>query len=335
MHEKFYVNPISTAVLAVLAFVIAVLFVTDAIAASQEKEGNTGADAIDYVAVVNDKKISMEEFRRNIDMVKSSYDEMGFNLEDHQLDELKKIILDSLIEKELLLQESRAKGIQIDPAAIEAEIDDIKNDFQGAEGFEQRIEEMGYSLDFLRNEIRSNMTIEALIEQELASKVDVSDEEIQSFYDTKTEDFRIPERIRARHILIGKEPGDRKKIEDIRVSIIEGADFEKLAKEHSDCPSKQRGGDLGYFSRGQMVEAFEDAAFALEIGEVSDVVETRFGYHIIQLEDRQAEETKPIEAVRDTIEKEIRRQAVADRLQPYIESLKQKYTVEIMLPDAQ
>lgn len=321
---------------ALFAFAIAFAFLTaDFAAASQKANGNAEAEGLEYVAVVNDKKIPMEEFEQNIDMVKSSYDEMGFRLEDHQLDELKKIILDSLIEKELLLQESEARGIQIDPAVVEAEIDKIKNDFPDAAGFEQRIEEMGYTLDFLRSEIRSNMTIEALIEQELASKVTVSEEDIKSFYDANTEKFRTPERIRARHILIGNASGERTKIEEIRNSIQNGADFQELAKEHSDCPSGQNGGDLGYFTRGQMVAPFEDAAFALEIGDVSDVVETRFGYHIIRLEDRQAEETKPLEDVRDTIAKEIRRQGVASRLQPYITSLKQKYTVEIMLPGFQ
>lgn len=318
------------------AFVIAFASTSaDSTAASPETVGTAEAEAIEYVAVVNDKKIPMEELEQNIDMVRSSYDEMGFRLEDHQLDELKKIILDSLIEKELLLQESVAKGIQIDPAAVEAEIDKIKKDFEDAEAFVQRIEEMGYTLDFLKNEIRSNMTIEALIEQELASKVTVSDEDIKSFYDANIENFQIPERIRARHILIGNTSGERTKIDEIRISIQNGADFQDLAKEHSVCPSAQNGGDLGYFSRGQMVAPFEEAAFALEIGEVSDVVETRFGYHIIRLEDRQAEETKSLEDVKDNIAKEIRRQDVASRVQPYIASLKQKYTVEILLPGLQ
>lgn len=329
MHTKSFFKNSKTRTFSLLVACIGVFITTASFAVSE----NT--DALEYVAVVNNKKIPMEEFQLNVDMVKNSYDEMGFHLEEGQLEELKKIILDSLIEKELLLQESEAKGIEIDAAAVEEEIDTIRSGFPDAPAFEKRIQEMGYTLDFLKHEIRSNMTIEALIEQELASKVAVSDEQMKSFYDAGIENFRTPERIKARHILVTNESGGREKIEEIQKEIQEGGDFQKLAEEHSQCPSGQNGGDLGYFSRGQMVDAFENAAFALEIGEVSDIVETRFGYHIIKLEAHQKEETKPLEAVKDDIAKEIRRQEVASRLPPYIESLKQTYPVEIMMPGAE
>ncbi len=329
--------PVKTLSLLVSTFVLFVSAATasDALPLHEASGASKTIETLDYVAIVNNKKIPMEEFQLNVDMVKNSYHEMGFRLEDQQLDELKKIILESLIEKELLLQESGTMGIEIDPAAIETEIDTIMDNFPDAAGFEQRITEMGYTLDFLRREIGSNMTIEALIDQELASKVNVSDEEVESFYDSKIESFRVPEQIKARHILIRHESGGKEKIEEIRQAINDGEDFEELASMHSDCPSGQNGGDLGYFSRGQMVEPFEKAAFALEIGEVSDIVETRFGFHIIKVEDHQAEEIKILEDVKDEIKDEIKRQEVASRLQPYIESLKQKYAVEIMLPEAQ
>lgn len=318
-----------------LVLLVSAAAASDALPRHEAADASKSNEALDYVAIVNNKKIPMDEFQLNVDMVKNSYYEMGFRLEDQQLNELKKIILESLIEKELLLQESRTMGIEIDPATIETEIDTIRDNFPDAAGFEQRITEMGYTLDFLRHEIGSNMTIEALIEQELASKVNVSDEEVESYYDSRIESFRVPEQIKARHILIRHESGGREKIEEIMQAVNDGEDFEELASMHSDCPSGQNGGDLGYFSRGQMVEPFEKAAFALEIGEVSDIVETRFGFHIIKTEDQQAEEIKTLEDVKDDVIDEIRRQEVASRLQPYIESLKQKYDVEIMLPEAQ
>lgn len=298
-------------------------------AQSDVDTASSDATALEYVAMVNDEKISMDDFQMNIDMVKRSYDEMGFSLEDDQMAELKKIILDSLIEKELLLQESSAKGIEIDPASIEAEIDKIRNDYPDESGFEEKLLEMGYTLDILKREIQTNLIIEALIEQEVASEIDVSDEKIASFYDTQIETFKTPEQIRARHILVTQAAGGREKAEELRDKIQEGGDFQSLAKDHSECPSGQNGGDLGYFSRGQMVDAFEDAAFDLEVGAVSDVVETRFGYHIIKLEDHQTAKTQSLESVKDRIKQEIRRQEVANRLQPYVDSLKQKYSVEI------
>jgi peptidyl-prolyl cis-trans isomerase C len=328
---------ISTRLLFLLASLISVSCLMAAtVFASGIGDGATGnPDELQYVAMVNGKKITMEEFQRNVDMVKSGYAEMGFFLEGPQLQEFKKKILNSLIEKELLLQESENKGIVIDPAVIEKEIDEIKSSFPDETGFEEKLREMGYTIDFVRNDIRIGMAIEKLVEQELAEKTEVSSTEIKSFYDSNIENFKTPEQVKARHILVNHESGAKKKIENIKAEIAEGSDFAMLAEKHSACPSGQNGGDLGYFSRGQMVEAFEEAAFGLQAGEVSDIVETRFGFHIIKVEDRRPEETKSFEEVKAGIEQKIRRQNAAAKMPQFIETLKEKYPVEIYQADLQ
>jgi parvulin-like peptidyl-prolyl isomerase len=290
-------------------------------------------DALEYIATVSDKVISKTEFQRNVDMIKNGYAEMGFHLEGPQLHEFKKKILNSLIEKELLLLESENKGIVIDPAAIENEIEEIKSSFPDEAGFEEKLNKMGYTLDFVRRDIRASMAIEQLVDSELAGKADVSDEDVKMFYESNMENFITPEQVKARHILVSNEAGGRKKIEKISQDILTGSDFEKLAQEHSACPSGQNGGDLGYFGRGQMVEPFENAAFGLDIGEVSEIVETSFGYHIIKVEDRRSEQTISFEEVKDSIEQKIRRQKAAGRMPEYLESLKKKYPVEIFQAD--
>ena len=294
-----------------------------------------GPDEPGVVARVGERPITMEDFDRNLGMIKERYAEMGFKPEGAQLDELKKNVVDNLVEKELLYLESQSKDIAVDEDIVEEELDQIRNSFADAGAFNEAIQQMGYSIDFLKKEIHTNMAIQALLDQELAAKAEVSEEEIKAFYESRPDNFTTPEQIRARHILIGEDSGGLDRIKEIKASVAEGGDFEQLAKEHSDCPSGQSGGDLGYFGRGQMVDAFEKAAFALEIDELSDIVETRFGYHIIKLEERRPEEVKAFDAVKADIETQLRRQKVSDQMQPYMESLQEKYPVEILLPEMQ
>ena len=143
----------------------------------------------------------------------------------------------------------------------------------------------------MRDEIGMNIRINKLIMKELGGKVTVTDKEISDFYNKNLDKFKKPESIHARHLLVSNTPGDTDKIkaekkakaEELRKQLAAGADFAELAKKNSDCPSKESGGDLGTFTRGQMVKPFEDAAFSQEKNAIGPVVETEFGFHIIQV----------------------------------------------------
>ena len=157
-----------------------------------------------------------------------------------------------------------------------------------------------------------------------------------AFYKENIDQFKQPEKVRASHILVAVQQGEsdsskaekRLKAAKILGELKNGANFEELAKRYSDCPSKSKGGDLGYFERGRMVKEFEDAAFALKPGELSGIVETRFGYHIIKVTDRKPARTIPLteaEAdVRSYLTGEKKKQAVED----YISKLKSESTIE-------
>lgn len=293
----------------------------------------TEGDNLDYIAIVNDEKITVEDFNRNVEMIKNRYAELGYVPEGSQLDELKQNVLNNLVEKELLFQESKNNGIEIDSTAIDTEFETIKNSFPSVSEFENKLHETGYTVDFLRDEIHANLAIQQLLEKQIGTKADVSEEEIKTFFDANRENYGSPEEIRARHILIEAGSGGKEKIESIQKEIQAGGDFQKLANDHSTCPSGKNGGDLGFFGRGQMVEPFEIAAFALEVGEISEIVETPFGYHLIKLDDRRPEELLSFDDVKDNIEQELRRRNVASQIEPYIASLKQNYTIEINQPD--
>lgn len=151
---------------------------------------------------------------------------------------------------------------------------------------------------------------------ELARKVKATDSEIKEFYEKNLTRFETPEQVKARHILIrpDSKAGDqarakkeaKEKAEDILMKIKAGAKFPDIAKKYSHDPgSAKTGGDLGWFRRGVMVKSFEDAVFRLKKGEVSGVVETEFGFHIIQLEDRKEKAAASIDAVRETVKKSV------------------------------
>ncbi|NQT93102.1 MAG: peptidylprolyl isomerase [Lentisphaerae bacterium] len=183
--------------------------------------------------------------------------------------------------------------------------------------------------------VREELRVKLRIDQVLVARIgdlEVSDEEIAAFIEENKEKLTVDENVRARHILltVAKEDDDtakaekKAKAEDLRKQLVEGAKFEDLAKEHSDCPSARMGGDLGRFRRGQMVKPFEEVAFTLEPGKISEVVETDFGYHIIEVLERNDEGTLPKEKVAEMLRNQHRETA----LKALVEELRQKASIK-------
>lgn len=157
-------------------------------------------------------------------------------------------------------------------------------------------------------------------------KISIPDDEVKKFYDDNPTQFIAPDSIRALHILI---PSEQQAI-DIIAEIKNGKSFEAAAKEFSVCPSNEKGGDLGYFSKGKMVPEFETAAFALSIDEMTEVpVQSQFGYHIIKLADRKESETIPYDVVKDSARNYLLREKQNRAFIGKVEDLKKKYTVKI------
>ncbi len=168
----------------------------------------------------------------------------------------------------------------------------------------------------------------------------MDDKEIWAYYDKNRNSFRQPEQVKASQILIKTDPAwdeakksaARKKIEDIRAKLKAGQDFESLARTYSEDPSASKGGDLGYIRTGQVLKPFEDALFALKPGEVSDVVETSVGFHIIKAVDRKPETTIPFEKVKDQLRTALKQEKGQQEANAYIAKVREKAKVEIFLP---
>nr|WP_257787940.1 peptidylprolyl isomerase [Limihaloglobus sulfuriphilus] len=160
----------------------------------------------------------------------------------------------------------------------------------------------------------------------------VSDEDVKNYYDENTQQFKQPEQVRASHILVKVEKdaseedkaAAKEEIKAIKAKIDAGEDFAELAKSESDCPSGKNGGDLNFFSQGRMVKPFSDAAFAMEVGEISDVVETQFGYHIIKVTDKKEANTQTFDEVKANIKARLESEKRNKYVSSYIEKLKEE-----------
>jgi peptidyl-prolyl cis-trans isomerase C len=208
---------------------------------------------------------------------------------------LRKELIDDFVIRTLLLNEVNRRKIVATDKEVTDRLNIMKGSLPAGTTMEEFLKKNGITNEQLRQEITLGIRISKLVNTAKTSKAAPSEKEIQQFYKNNKEKFQIPESVHARHILVAKTAGEdekskkakREKAENLRKQIVGGRDFAEVAKAESDCPSKNQGGDLGTFSRGQMVKPFEDAAFSQKKGEIGPVVETDFGYHIIQVLDHQ------------------------------------------------
>jgi len=288
------------------------------------------------VASINGVIIEEEDYNRELAHEKEMILMQGGQFDETKEEEVRTRVLDGIIERELLLQESKRQGVEVTAEDVQAEFDQYRAGFPDEETFETALDEQSYTRDDLMQQIEDYLYITSFINDTIYESIEVSEEDINTFYDENPGYFTEPEQIRARHILITYgEEGDRTQeealalAESLKKQLDEGADFAELAAEHSDCPSGEKGGDLGRFGKGQMVPEFETAAFALEPGAISDVVETTFGYHIIQVTEKTEAALVPVEAASDMIVSYLKQQGTMNRVQEMLVELRE--SCEIMV----
>lgn len=248
--------------------------------------------------------------------------------------------LDQLIYAELIYQE----GLKSVPADLEKQVDfkmaQNKGKFGSSAEFEAALKESGMTERELAEISRKDIVISHYIETKIAPGIKVSDDEIKKFYDENRDRFGEGEpQVKASHILIGVDASAatevkakaKEKAEALLKELKAGKDFAEAAKTSSTCPSKEQGGDLGFFGRGQMVPEFEQAAFALKPGEMSGVVETQFGYHIIKLTDKKGGEVPKLEELKEKIASFLKGQKTQKAVFDFVTTLKNEAKVEIML----
>lgn len=230
----------------------------------------------------------------------------------------------------------KAAGIAAEPAEVDARIEQMKTQLPAEMTIEQMLSQQGMTMVEFKEQLTSQMAIQKMMEAEAEKVTDVTDAEAQTFYDENTDKFMRPEMVRASHILVKTAATDsdevkaaaKAKAESLAVQAkAEGADFAALAQANSDCPSKEQGGDLNFFAKERMVPEFSEAAYSMDIGEISDVVETQFGYHVIKVTEKKEGETVAFDEVKDNIANYLKQQKQQELVQNFAQDLRSKATI--------
>jgi peptidyl-prolyl cis-trans isomerase C len=258
-------------------------------------------------------------------------------------DQLVQMATQRVVEQKLLAQEARRQGYKVDDLKVAEMAQVVEQQAGGREALDASLASKGSNYDQLMTTIKEIDLVRTLMAKQISPTVEVSEEEIAEYYTANPEMFETPAQVHARHIIFAAgETADADTIISARENAVKardralaGEDFVELAKELSQGPSAADGGDLGFFSYGQMVPPFAEAAFALEPGEISDVVRTGFGFHIIKVEEKKEAVTPSLDEVRPRIQLLLTQQKSGEKVQELILTLVESAQVEPLVePEA-
>ena len=283
-------------------------------------------------AIVNGREIGGEAVKFELDRLARFYLSHGMTMDEvkKNLPRLEEKALEQAIGARLLLDEAARLDIPVSAADVDAEVAKVVDQVGGRESFEKALAAQGVTEEQFRKELEKGAKVNKLVEQACSSVADPTDDEVAAFYAAHRDEYVAPEQVLCQHILV-KGSGDAAldKIKAIRERIVEeGADFAEEAKKHSDCPSGAQGGSLGWFGRGMMVPEFDKAAFEMKKGEVSGVVATQFGYHIIYKADHRGGGQQTLVDVHDQVKDLLRHEARGRAMDAYVAELRGKASVE-------
>ena len=292
-------------------------------------------------AKVNTEIITLSSIEAKAAVLKKRYMENGNG--SQILDDGNKFLqeaLETMIDEKLQIQQGKKMGFEIDDITVDAAIKDIEKKNSLEEGqLEIMLESEGTSMETYKNNVRDQILVSKIIRFEMGSRVAISKRKIEKYYHDNQKEFWEPGKVRVKHILILFEKGaseitrkkKNKKIKKVLAELKEGKDFAEAAKEYSEDVSASIGGDVGFVERGQMVPEFEKAVYRLKEGEISDVVETKYGYHIIKANKIQKGRTLPFKEVKNKIRNTLSIKKKKSAYKDWMNELRESAFIEISL----
>jgi peptidyl-prolyl cis-trans isomerase C len=305
---------------------------------SLRAEDQSVAEANKVVAQVNGKPIYEEQLKPEVESSLRKFRKYGMRKEPPDLAKrLRSRALDKLIGDELIDQESRKLKIEDVDEKVKQMLEDLEKKHPSREQFEKYLKRKNLTMEVLRSSLRARVYIDEYLKTQDILEPEISEELIKETYARDPDSYTRKETLQASHVLIAvdgsagaeEKKQARKKAETIRKEILGGKDFAEMAEKHSDCNSASGGGRLGYIKKGYMPDEFDKVAFAMKQGAVSEVVKTKFGYHIIKVLEKKPAGVTPYEEVRDLIKKLLQQQESKKKLAVHITELKKKAKIEI------
>jgi len=289
-------------------------------------------------AIVNGQEITEEAVGFELDRLVRFYMSHGMTMDEvkKNLSKLEERALEQAIGAKLLLDRANQIELPVSAADVDAEVQKVVMQVGGEENYRKALEAQGITEIAFRKELEKGARVNMLVNQACAHVADPTEDEVAAFYAAHKAEYVEPPQVLCQHILVKVEDGDLPekkeaaltKISEIRARIAAGGDFAEEAKKNSDCPSGQQGGSLGWFGRGMMVPEFDKAAFEMKKGEVSGVITTQFGYHIIYKADEKGGGEQTLVDVHDQIRDLLRHEARGRATEAFVAELRAAAKVE-------
>ncbi|MBC8285846.1 MAG: peptidylprolyl isomerase [Nitrospinae bacterium] len=289
------------------------------------------------VAQVNGENISGDVISRELKKAAQQYKKRGMPLNAEQEKSAAKKLIDDEIGRTLLVLKAKESGITITTEMMEKRIKEVKAKFRSDAIFEHKLTDQGLTLDQYKAELETDLYMDQIIKKEIEPKIKVPEKEILDYYEKNKNKFTSPEKVRASIILLKFNPsqgkaGEQKilkKFESILDQLRNGTDFSAMARKFSQDSLAPKGGDLGFFTRKQMLPAFSNRAFKMKKDEISDIFRTGHGFHVLKVTDKKSAGTSPFADEKEKIMNFLSQKKSSKATQDYIEALKEQAKIKI------
>ncbi len=290
----------------------------------------------EVVAKVNDHDIKRDPITRELKKAVDQYKKRGMSLTADQEKSAAKTLIEDEIGRTLLVLKAKELGVKVSEKMLLARLKEVKSKFKSDAVFEHRLADRGMTVDQYKQELENDMFMDQIIKKEIEPKVKIAEKDSRDYYNKNKSKFESPEKIRASIMLLKFNPskgkaGEQailKKFESVLDQVKNGTDFGDMAKKHSQDSLASKGGDLGFFTRKQMLPAFSDRAFKMKVGEVSEIFRTGHGFHVLKVTDKKPGELSPFETEKAKIEKFLTNKKVSQATRDYIETLKKQAKIK-------
>lgn len=289
------------------------------------------------VAIVNDEVITQSELERVLYPLYIQYARMYEDEKElyRRLDESRVDILKQMISDKLILSEAKRLKLEIAENEIDAHLETVKSELSGKGlNLENLLEEQNLTLHDLHKRYRDQLMIQKAIDTEVVSRVSIQPSKVSNYYFEHIGDYTQPQQVAAYSILVKLESErapleSRQLAQDVHKMLLDGYDFGSLARNYSDDTHKKEGGDLGYLNKGQMLKEIDDVIFSLDVGEISDVIETPIGYHVFKVYDKKEKKVIGLDKVRSKVIEALYRAEIEERFGVWVENLKSNAYISI------